>query len=260
MFVVHRESENKPNVEIREHESGLHIYDPRKNEELAFVSTVSENKEAFTKRQIKGAETARTLYATLSYPPMKDFKWVIRSNLIKDWPMTVQDVDVAHQIWGKNIAPLKGKTNRSESHRRRKRVLFFWRLNRKASSGKDTRHTNIRYFFITDRVNKEEVSVVSCPTGDMILDYATKVLQGALFRKFRDQIMGVVPARDPGPGRPIGTSAQERPIRTSAQERPIGTSAKRRPIVTSANRIQPRASLGKARQRVWSRQVKGSTT
>ena len=33
----------------------------------------------------------------------------------------------------------------------------------------------------------------------MIGDYITKLLQGALFRKFRDQIMGVVPAQDPGP-------------------------------------------------------------
>jgi hypothetical protein len=33
----------------------------------------------------------------------------------------------------------------------------------------------------------------------MIGDFATKPLQGALFRKFRDQIMGVTPARDPGP-------------------------------------------------------------
>ena len=35
----------------------------------------------------------------------------------------------------------------------------------------------------------------------MIGDYMTKPLQGALFRKFRDQIMGVVPAQDPGPGK-----------------------------------------------------------
>jgi hypothetical protein len=54
MFVVHRKSENKPNIEFREHESDLHIYDPRKNEELTFVGTVSESKEGFTKRQIKG--------------------------------------------------------------------------------------------------------------------------------------------------------------------------------------------------------------
>jgi hypothetical protein len=43
-----------------------------------------------------------------------------------------------------------------------------------------------------------------CPTGDMIGEYATKPLQGALFRKFRDQIMGVTPARDPGPGKTDG--------------------------------------------------------
>jgi hypothetical protein len=71
--------------------------------------------------------------------------------------------------------------------------------NGKASSSKRTKHINIRYFFITDCVKNEEVSVVWCPTGDTIGDFATKPLQGALFRKFRGQIMGVTPARDPGP-------------------------------------------------------------
>jgi hypothetical protein len=76
--------------------------------------------------------------------------------------------------------------------------------NGKASSSKRTKHINIWYLFITDRVSKEEVSVVWCPTGNMIGDYATKPLQGALFQKFRDQIMGVTPARDPGPGNTDG--------------------------------------------------------
>ena len=61
--------------------------------------------------------------------------------------------------------------------------------NGKASSGKRTKHINIRYFFITDRVEKGEASVSWCPTGEMIGDYATKPVQGKLFRKFRDQIM-----------------------------------------------------------------------
>jgi hypothetical protein len=56
--------------------------------------------------------------------------------------------------------------------------------NGKASISKRMKHINIQYFFITDRVSKEEVSVVWCPTGDMIGDYATKQLQWALFRKF----------------------------------------------------------------------------
>jgi hypothetical protein len=76
--------------------------------------------------------------------------------------------------------------------------------NGKASSSKRTKHINIRYLFITDRVIKEEVSVVWCPTGEMIGDYATKPLQGGLFRKFRDQIMGVTPAQDLGPGKTDG--------------------------------------------------------
>jgi hypothetical protein len=59
--------------------SGLHYYDPRKEQHLNFVNTVSENKTGFTNRQIKCAEIARNMYKTLSYPSMKDFKWVIRS-------------------------------------------------------------------------------------------------------------------------------------------------------------------------------------
>jgi hypothetical protein len=76
--------------------------------------------------------------------------------------------------------------------------------NGRASSSKRTKHINIRYFFITDRFSKEEVSVVWCPTGGMIGEYATKPLQGALFRKFRDHIMGVTPARNSGPGKTDG--------------------------------------------------------
>jgi hypothetical protein len=79
--------------------------------------------------------------------------------------------------------------------------MILLEKNGKALSSKHTKHINIRYFFITDRVNKGNVSLVWCLTGDMIRDFMTKPLQGALFRKFRDQIMGVVPAQDPGPGK-----------------------------------------------------------
>ena len=39
---------------------------------------------------------------------------MIRSNQIKDCPVTVEDVYVALKIWGKNIVELKGKTTRSK--------------------------------------------------------------------------------------------------------------------------------------------------
>jgi hypothetical protein len=116
MFVVHQESESKPNMEFKMHKSGIHYYDPRKEHNMTFITTVSENKTGFTKRQIKCAEIERNLYKTLSYPSMKELKWVIRSNQIKDCHVTIQDIDVATKIWGKNIAALKGKTTRHKMH------------------------------------------------------------------------------------------------------------------------------------------------
>jgi hypothetical protein len=116
MFVVHRELESKPNMEFKMHKSGIHYYDPRKEHHMTFVNTDSENKTGCTKRQIKCAEIARNLYKTLIYPSMKDFKWVIRSNHIKDFPVTIQDIYVATKIWGKNITALKGKTTRIKTH------------------------------------------------------------------------------------------------------------------------------------------------
>ena len=73
-----------------------------------------------------------------------------------------------------------------------------------ASSSKCTKHINIRYFFITDRVNKGDISLAWCPTADMVGDFMMKPLQGALFQKFRDQIMGVVPSEGPDLGKDKG--------------------------------------------------------
>ena len=41
-----------------------------------------------------------------------------------------------------------------------------------------------------DRLDKKEFRLDYCPTGNMIADFFTKPLQGALFHKFRAVIMG----------------------------------------------------------------------
>ncbi len=61
--------------------------------------------------------------------------------------------------------------------------------NGKTSSGKRTRHLNIRYFYITDQIQKGLISIKYCPTDDMIADYMTKPLVGKKFIKFRKVIM-----------------------------------------------------------------------
>ena len=52
--------------------------------------------------------------------------------------------------------------------------------------------------------------MVWCPTGDVIGDFMAKPLQGAMFRKVRDNIMGVIPVQDPVPGKSQPEKAQPR--------------------------------------------------
>ena len=65
-----------------------------------------------------------------------------------------------------------------------------------ASSSKRTRHIDIRYYFITDRIAQGETRVEYCPTAEMVADFFTKPLQGAAFATFRDFILNVDPAVD----------------------------------------------------------------
>jgi hypothetical protein len=65
--------------------------------------------------------------------------------------------------------------------------------NGRASSGKRTRHINIRYFFIADRVKAGEVSIEYCPTATMMADYLTKPLLGTKFLWFRNKVLNIQP-------------------------------------------------------------------
>ena len=60
---------------------------------------------------------------------------------------------------------------------------------KKLCTGK-SRHIDIRYFFAKDRVESNKISIAYCSTEHMLTDFLTKALQGALFSKFHDVIMG----------------------------------------------------------------------
>jgi hypothetical protein len=59
------------------------------------------------------------------------------------------------------------------------------------STSSNTRHINIRYFFIKNRVDNEELKIEYLPTEDMIADFFTKPLQGELFKTLRDKVLGI---------------------------------------------------------------------
>jgi hypothetical protein len=75
-FIVWREEKNLPNMIFRMHSSGLHVYDPRK-EDFSFIVTVEDNMKPFSKRQIVSAEKARNLLAAMAYPSDNDYKWIL---------------------------------------------------------------------------------------------------------------------------------------------------------------------------------------
>ena len=76
------------------------------------VSTVEENKKAFTAREREDAKRARTLYTVLGRPSTANFKHILRQNLIKNCPVTIKHVDIAEKIYGPDIGTLKGKSTR----------------------------------------------------------------------------------------------------------------------------------------------------
>ena len=65
--------------------------------------------------------------------------------------------------------------------------------NGKNSCTRNSRHIDIRYYFVAERVKKKEINIKYFPTEIMLADFFTKPLQGALFRKFQDVISGYKP-------------------------------------------------------------------
>ena len=92
--------------------------------------------------------------------------------------------------------------------------------NGRSSSTKNTRHIDIRYYFITDQVTKKWIRIEHCPTATMLGDFFTKPLQGSLFRKFRQLIMNYGAEYESAVGQEcVGTSrdkSNDTPSTTSA--------------------------------------------
>jgi len=74
------------------------------------VETLHENMKFYTPRQVGRARQAKKLLHTLACPTVQDLKSIIRMNSIKNCPVTIDDINLADKIFGKDIDSLKGKT------------------------------------------------------------------------------------------------------------------------------------------------------
>jgi hypothetical protein len=54
------------------------------------------------------------LYHIIECPSIENFKAILRQNIIKTCPVTIEDVNVAERIFGPDIGTLKGKSTRKK--------------------------------------------------------------------------------------------------------------------------------------------------
>ncbi len=73
---------------------------------------MSENLKGFTNKQIELADEARRIYHLVGTPSLENFKGIIKGNMIKNLPITIDDVMRAEKIYGPDIFALKGKSTR----------------------------------------------------------------------------------------------------------------------------------------------------
>ncbi|MBS1768271.1 MAG: hypothetical protein JSS77_01290 [Acidobacteria bacterium] len=110
------ESQLSPAIaEVNNHEdAGLHITLEGSNDPLVHSSvllhTVDGNMMKYTKRDLKAAELAKSLYSMMGRPSMKDFLNMIRHNMIRNCPVTTKDVERATMIYGKDLGAIVGRT------------------------------------------------------------------------------------------------------------------------------------------------------
>ena len=98
---------------------------------------------------------------------------------------------LSQTIWTKHFIEAQGYKHITSEYFQDNLSAMQLEENGRESSGQNTRHINIRYFFIKDRVANGDIVLLHCPTLDMIADFFTKPLQGKLFKRFRDVVMGI---------------------------------------------------------------------
>ena len=93
-------------------------------------------------------------------------------------------------IWAKKFLAAQGYALKENVFYQDNQSTIRFEKNGRKSCGPNSRHIDIRYFFIKDRLRLENIDVQHCPTEQMLADFFTKPLQGSLFRKFREVILG----------------------------------------------------------------------
>ena len=115
-------------------------------------------------------------------------KMVMRSSTESE---VVGVYDVLPQIlWTKKFLEDQGETIKETVLYQDNMSSMLLEWNGRQSSTKRMKHMDIRYFYVGDHIQNKTLSLQHCPTKEMLADYFTKPLQGSLFIRLRNHIMG----------------------------------------------------------------------
>jgi hypothetical protein len=121
-FIVHKK--NGMVRRFRQSEDGLFCMDAKESDEeqdgtvlVNKVETVEGNKKNCTKAACKQATLARKLQNIIGRPSARSFLNIAEKNLLKDCPVTCEDMLAAEDIFGPNVASLNGKAVRHDGER-----------------------------------------------------------------------------------------------------------------------------------------------
>ncbi len=85
--------------------------------------------------------------------------------------------------------------------------------NGKMSSRKKTKHIKAKFFFIKDRVDSGEITMLDCPAEGMWADVMTKPLQGTAFQVMRAELMNCeINYEDPPENEDLGSAASPKTV------------------------------------------------
>jgi len=114
VFQVHT---NEGIMEFKPSAQGLHYHDvsdASSNIELMLVNTVRENFEGYSRHEVEKAKEAQRIQGMIANPTEREFAGMVCKQLLTNCPVTVRDIDNANQIFGPDLANLRGEMTRTK--------------------------------------------------------------------------------------------------------------------------------------------------
>ena len=104
--------------------------------------------------------------------------------------MAVND-SMGQVLWTRHFLAAQGKHVLTTTIYQDNKSTILLAENGKTSSSKRTRHLDIRYFFVTDKIKKGKVEIAYCPMQEMLGDFFTKPIQGTQFARMRSKLLNL---------------------------------------------------------------------